>query len=78
MSQPRRALTPNLSVGCYTSCWTCRLAHCNRKWHTRADSDDMWYWEESGKQGADPSTEQCGCWCQFYIPKPLIHNGRKP
>ena len=74
----RRAFTPNLMVGCYTACWGCRFGDCDRKWHTRADPDDMWLWEEGGKVGPDPSANQCGCWCQFYEPKPLIHKGGKP
>lgn len=75
---PRRALTPNLWVGCYTACWDCRFGFCSRKWHSRADPDDVWLWERGELKGPDPRTVQCGCWCQFYTPKPLIHKGRKP
>lgn len=74
----RRALTPDLWVGCYTNCWGCKFGWHDGKWHTRADGDDIWLWEEGGKQGPSPETKQCGCWCQFYTPKPLIHKGRKP
>lgn len=76
-AKKRRAFTPNLAIGCYTACWGCRFGQCNRGWHTSADADDMWDWEH-GNLGADPSLKQCGCWCQLYWPKPLIHKGGKP
>lgn len=74
----RRAFTPNLMIGCYTACWGCRFGHCNRGWHTACDADDVQDWEWRGSNGPHPYTRQCGCWCQLYTPKPLIHKGRKP
>ena len=74
----RRALSQQFSIGCYTACWGCRFGHCNGAWHTASDADDVWLWEKDGSVGPHPYTIQCGCWCQLYEPKQLIHKGRKP
>lgn len=53
-------------IVCPTTCWACKFDQHDPEWHTWADEDDIAHCAATGQ--SDPSTQQCGCWCQKEKP----------